>query len=72
MKRAFYLGFKVDVETGELDAPCGCIACNDRVQDGHFACSCPPEELVEDEQEEGCWRSFNGTSWKWYAPEGTY
>lgn len=32
-----------------IDAPCGCPACEENVQPGHFACSSPPEGLCGDE-----------------------
>ena len=32
-----------------LCAPCGCTACEDSVQPGHFACSTTPSELRDDE-----------------------
>jgi hypothetical protein len=69
IQSAKYLGYDVDIETGEISAPCGCIACDHSVQQGHFACSLPPEDLLEDEQtEDGCWRSYEGNEWRWFAP----
>lgn len=32
-----------------IDAPCGCVQCNDEIQSGHFACRVPPAWLVEAE-----------------------
>jgi hypothetical protein len=31
-----------------IEAPCGCMACEDQVQPGHFACSTSPVELRSD------------------------
>jgi len=49
-----------------LSAPCGCAACEDEVQAGHFACSTSPEELRGDPEvfprlENGRW------FWQYYG-----
>lgn len=64
-----YLGYDVDIETREINAPCGCHDCNESVISGHFSCSTPPADLLEDEQEiDGCYRSCYNGFWRWYAP----
>lgn len=32
-----------------LQAPCGCSACGEEVQQGHFACSTSPAKLIKDQ-----------------------
>lgn len=45
-----------------LDAPCGCYACDEEVQAGHFACSCSPAELTNDENVS---RRLDNSRWFW-------
>lgn len=45
--------------------PCGCPACDDGIQQGHFACSEAAPVLVQLEREGFLSRHFNGTSWVW-------
>lgn len=49
------------------NAPCGCPACDDGVQPGHFACSTAPEWVLMAEREGAVVRYYNGTSWVWEA-----
>ena len=73
-----YKGYKVveeiikDYEYPQIEfvlrAPCGCQACKDEVQPGHFACSRTPAKLQEDENisatlEGGRWY------WRYFGPE---
>lgn len=45
-----------------LCAPCGCQACEEQVQPGHFACSPSPEELVNDVNVSP---TFESNQWYW-------
>lgn len=45
-----------------VNAPCGCPACDKQVQEGHFACSSSPEELVNDENVS---RRLDNNRWFW-------
>ena len=57
-KRRIYKGYEVvkeiihDYEYPKtalvVIAPCGCQACEDKVQEGHFACFTSPEDLRSD------------------------
>lgn len=51
----------------EIKAPCGCYACDDGVQPGHFACSQPPADLLESERVGHVVRSYTGGSWRWFV-----
>lgn len=48
-----------------INAPCGCGACDDEVQPGHFACSTAPARLVEAERQGVLVRSFGSGIWEW-------
>lgn len=57
------------VQHGKLnieDAACGCSACDDGVQPGHFARSQPPEWALEMERAGLVSRSL-GSAWRWRA-----
>jgi hypothetical protein len=69
LQSASYLGFEIDLETGRLDANCGCSQCNHTVQRGHFLCSTSPDKLLEDEDVR---RSFKEGKWGFYAPSWAY
>jgi len=45
-----------------IGAPCGCRACVDKVQPGHFACSTSPLHLMDDNNV--CAR-LEGSKWFW-------
>jgi hypothetical protein len=45
--------------------PCGCPACDDGIQPGHFACSQSPAVLLQLEKEGYLVRYYDGTSWVW-------
>lgn len=47
------------------NAACGCPACDDGVQPGHFACSQADAKLVQEEAAGEVVRFFDGTSWRW-------
>jgi hypothetical protein len=49
--------------------PCGCPACDDGIQPGHFACSQSPAVLLQLEKERYLTRYYNGTSWVWERTE---
>lgn len=49
--------------------PCGCPACDDGIQSGHFACSQSPAILLRLEQDGYLARYYNGTSWVWKRTE---
>jgi hypothetical protein len=66
------LGYKIDNETNEIiAAPCGCYQCNNSVQSGHYLCSTSPDNLLKEEEEGVVYRTYNGTSWKWYLNHPT-
>lgn len=48
-------------------APCGCPACDNHVQQGHFVCSSAPQWALEAERAGVIARYYDGTSWKWEA-----
>lgn len=52
----------------EIDAPCGCHACDNAVQPGHFACGMPDEGLLSLEGK-AVERSYDGTWRWWYTPQ---
>lgn len=54
---------------GELDAPCGCIACNNAVQQGHFACEASPLALLVWERKGEAHRHYDGGRWRWFVTE---
>lgn len=56
-----------DREFAELLAstPCGCYACDDGVQQGHFACETPPAWALEWERQRKIFRHYDGGCWKW-------
>lgn len=57
---------KIKTDLGSAaTAPCGCPACDDGVQQGHFACSQPKPIHVQLEQDGYLSRDYNGTSWAW-------
>lgn len=58
-------------EDGELDAPCGCIACDESVQQGHFACEVPPLALLHWERRGEAHRSYTDSGWRWFVTEET-
>jgi hypothetical protein len=45
--------------------PCGCPACDDGIERGHFACNQSAPVLVQLEKEGFLSRHYNGTSWIW-------
>ena len=58
--------YDLDGEERILDgAPCGCPACDDGVQPGHFACSCPPAALLEGERDGRLHRFYDDGAWRW-------
>ena len=54
-------------ENGEIAAPCGCPACNERAQAGHFACEPAPEALLQMERENLVIRTYDDGAWRWFA-----
>ena len=57
------------LEDGELDAPCGCYACNEQVQPGHFACELSPLALLAWERNGDAYREYDGGRWRWFVTE---
>jgi len=57
----------LDIKQVSIEVPCGCYACDEQVQQGHFACSTPPTEMLELEAVGKTIRYYNGTSWVWEA-----
>lgn len=57
-----------DNDVGEMlaAAPCGCMACDEHVQAGHFACSCPTPGLLAAERAGAIWRAYTDTGWQWF------
>lgn len=59
------------------DEPCGCHACDDGVQPGHFACSQPSTEMLELERAGRVTRVYTNeradggrglsSAWRWLA-----
>jgi hypothetical protein len=47
--------------------PCGCYACNEQVQQGHFACEAPPEAVLRMERAGLLVRRLDGSRWVWVA-----
>jgi hypothetical protein len=47
--------------------PCGCFACNDGVQPGHFACMLPPATLLQAEAEGLVTRHYTDGAWRWFV-----
>lgn len=66
-----FKGFKVehdeDLDLLLINAPAGCGACQNGTQDGHFACSEPPAELVAEEEKEDSlvYQAYVGGTWQW-------
>ena len=56
-------GFVVDHD-GIVDAPCGCPACNNGVQPGHFACNTSPAEMLRAEADGAAIRVY-ADGWGW-------
>jgi hypothetical protein len=54
-----------------VNAPCGCYACTEGVQQGHFACSTPPPEMVEAEKRGEVFRSYTEGRWMWIRHQST-
>lgn len=61
------VGYPVDRETDEIKAPCGCSACDDGVQQGHFTCEESPSILVAGEKEGMFIRTYDDGAWRWYV-----
>lgn len=51
-----------------LDAPCGCMACEEQVQPGHFQCSTSPDDLKDDPNVTARLDSRLGWFWEWRGP----
>lgn len=45
--------------------PCGCYACDEGVQQGHFACEMPPDWALERERAGKITRRLDGSAWRW-------
>jgi hypothetical protein len=45
--------------------PCGCHACDDGVQAGHFACSQPSADMLRSERNGFVSRRFLDGKWRW-------
>lgn len=45
--------------------PCGCSACNEGVQQGHFACEVPPDWALSMERAGEIVRHYGDSGWKW-------
>src|SRR4051812_28204673 len=60
--RAHELGLEVQIAVS-----CGCCACDEQVQQGHFACLPPPRAMLELERAGKVVRSYNGAAWVWEA-----
>lgn len=56
-------------EDGELDAPCGCYACNEQVQPDHFACELSPLALLAWERNGYAYRQHDDGRWRWFVTE---
>ena len=51
------------------DEPCGCPACDDGVQPGHFACSQPSEIMLRLERINASISRVYDDGWRWiYMP----
>lgn len=50
-----------------LVAPCGCCACNDGAQPGHFACETPLAALLQAERDGLVTRHLDGSTWRWFV-----
>jgi len=49
--------------------PCGCPACDDGVQPGHFACSMSSEAMLAREQSGEVGRAYDDGAWHWFGYE---
>lgn len=47
--------------------PCGCPACDDGAQPGHFACSQASEDMLQLERERRVTRVYDDGRWQWIA-----
>lgn len=47
--------------------PCGCPACDDGVQPGHFACEQPPAAMLQAEIDGQVTRSYDDGAWRWFV-----
>lgn len=47
--------------------PCGCAACDDGVQPGHFACEQPSGEMLTMERAGQVGRAYEDGRWMWVA-----
>jgi len=45
--------------------PCGCFACDEGVQQGHFACEMPPSWALEQERAGKIARHYDDGRWVW-------
>lgn len=70
------LGYSVEVASDDLLAqgfsyvvqtPCGCHACDDGVQQGHFACETPHAALLQAEKDGLVTRHLDGSTWRWFV-----
>jgi hypothetical protein len=59
--------YQINEGTGEIiGMACGCIACNEEVQPGHFACELPSEHGRIQEAAGDIYRSYQDGAWRWF------
>lgn len=50
-----------------LRAPCGCYACDNGVEPGHFACEQPTGAMLKAESEGLIVRHLEDSTWRWFV-----
>lgn len=60
-----FLGYTVQKDGSLLDAPCGCYACDEQVQQGHCYCDVPTVELLAAEDAGKIRRQLDNAGWYW-------
>jgi hypothetical protein len=50
-----------------VDAPCECYACTEQIQQGHFTCDAPPEDMIAAEKAGETWRDYVDGRWVWFT-----
>lgn len=48
-------------------AACGCPACDNGVQSGHFACASPDPLLLQAERDRLIARHYDDGEWRWFV-----
>lgn len=59
-------GTQADERAAIEAEPCGCPACDDGVQPGHFACEQASEKMIAGEQIGMFARAYDDDRWRWF------